>query len=709
MHQTFYIDIDEEITSIVDRLRKSKADEVIIVVPKRALLIQSVVNLKLLKKESDSLKKQIMIVTQDKLGKLLIEKTGILVQQKLDDIEGEELESAPSQNEPAIAVNPAAKSYNSEVLDLKKRLENIGSEEYFENPEEKNKEYSLPKEEPKIIHTKEVRTPEEKIINKELVIEAGIDMRKAKVLPLQDIDGASSMVKNLSIREPQNAYYDTNVKSVVAAPMIKTAVRRKSFTKETLPAMPRLPEDTASLRAGKAEQVGLPVRNPALQDSVVGGPESLAHGVGSDFFEGAKIENFFQHKSTDSRRREERKSEYKNVSISGKIWKMFLIFGFIALLIMCLALAYLFVPRAEVMIYAKSKTKSVDTEVQASTEVKEIDTEKQRIPSTLIILEEEISRSYSSTGTKPASNQRAKGIITIYNEYSTASQPLVATTRFLSEDRKLFRLVKSVTIPGMSKLGEEMKPGAIEAEVMANEAGESFNIGPAKFTIPGFENSGADKYQKFYARSSKSMSGGGSGNGTVKVVSSGDINTAKSKLIAELNEMIKKKLKDSTGGGQMVLDEAIDTSESTYTLSSLEGEAADSFTISVKTKAKALLFKEGDLKEVLNSLIIKAGDGRAEANKLSLTMEFGKADADFSKESLMVRLRAKGKLIPNVDKDNLRKGVLGKNEEDLKSYLSTYPDINKVEVNYWPSFISGKIPAYENRVKVEILESEGNS
>jgi hypothetical protein len=39
MHQTFYIDIDEEITSIVERLKKTRAEEVILVVPKRALLI----------------------------------------------------------------------------------------------------------------------------------------------------------------------------------------------------------------------------------------------------------------------------------------------------------------------------------------------------------------------------------------------------------------------------------------------------------------------------------------------------------------------------------------------------------------------------------------------------------------------------------------------------------------------------------------------
>ena len=72
MHQTFYIDIDEEITSIVERLKKARANEIVMVVPKGALLIQSIVNLKILRKEADEHDIQLMMVTQDKLGKVLI-------------------------------------------------------------------------------------------------------------------------------------------------------------------------------------------------------------------------------------------------------------------------------------------------------------------------------------------------------------------------------------------------------------------------------------------------------------------------------------------------------------------------------------------------------------------------------------------------------------------------------------------------------------
>jgi hypothetical protein len=53
-----------------------------------------------------------------------------------------------------------------------------------------------------------------------------------------------------------------------------------------------------------------------------------------------------------------------------------------------------------------------------------------------------------------------------------------------------------------------VQPGAIEAEVIADQAGSDFNIDPTDFKIPGF--SGGPKFDKFYAKSSKSFSGGSS-------------------------------------------------------------------------------------------------------------------------------------------------------------------------------------------------------
>src|SRR3989304_7351763 len=72
-----YLEIDEEITSVIDRLKKTAEADIHLVVPKEAALLQSIVNLKLLKKQADSLGKQIQIITHDKVGRNLAEQVGI--------------------------------------------------------------------------------------------------------------------------------------------------------------------------------------------------------------------------------------------------------------------------------------------------------------------------------------------------------------------------------------------------------------------------------------------------------------------------------------------------------------------------------------------------------------------------------------------------------------------------------------------------------
>jgi len=62
---TVYIDIDDEITSIIDKVSSSESKIVAVVLPKRATMLQSSVNMKLLKKASDSTKKQIVLITSE--------------------------------------------------------------------------------------------------------------------------------------------------------------------------------------------------------------------------------------------------------------------------------------------------------------------------------------------------------------------------------------------------------------------------------------------------------------------------------------------------------------------------------------------------------------------------------------------------------------------------------------------------------------------
>lgn len=63
--QVIYVDVDDEITAIIDKMNASEAKVVALVLPKRASVFQSVVNMKLLKRRADSAKKHVVLITSE--------------------------------------------------------------------------------------------------------------------------------------------------------------------------------------------------------------------------------------------------------------------------------------------------------------------------------------------------------------------------------------------------------------------------------------------------------------------------------------------------------------------------------------------------------------------------------------------------------------------------------------------------------------------
>lgn len=60
-----YIDIDDEITGIIEKVQSANHQIVALVLPKRAAVLQSIVNMKLLKRSGDAAKKHIVLITSE--------------------------------------------------------------------------------------------------------------------------------------------------------------------------------------------------------------------------------------------------------------------------------------------------------------------------------------------------------------------------------------------------------------------------------------------------------------------------------------------------------------------------------------------------------------------------------------------------------------------------------------------------------------------
>jgi len=665
MHQTFYIDIDEEITSIVERLRNAKSSEVVVVVPKRALLIQSIVNLRLLKKESDSMGILLSIVTQDPLGKILIEKAGIPYQAKLDEINNENVGEADSRIGENIFNPGQYQRAESFPIQGGTRLDRIGADNYFtEMPSKTDRAIKVDTqnsygefEKPKEIGYEN----NEKIVNKELVTGIGEDIKRKRGFGNMDV--ASPVVDNANLTKSFSSAGDSYLQGTSQGDYSKKA-------------FPEISKDlhSPSYKGGSGDR---------------------------------KIDSFFQH---EYKQPDIKDDKFKNSNLSKHIKKAFFTFGVILLVVVALAGAYLFLPKAIVLISIKASQKSQDVEVRGDINISTADFENEVIPAKLISETAEVTKSVSSSGSKSASGKKARGTITIYNEFSSSAQPLVATTRFESENGKIFRIIKGVTVPGTSVVSGETKPGVIEAEVEADATGDSYNIGSGKFTIPGFKDSGNDKYAKIYGKSTSAMAGGGNGDSETgsKSISETDIANAKNQLQTELKTAIKDKIKSSAGAGMVVLDDAISAEEATYSLSNSAGEVVEKFQAKGQIKGSALVFSESDLKSVVAKIIAKSGNGKTSIEGSSITLNYGKADVDVKAGKIMIKANGTSSVSSDVDLENLKKGILGKTNAELETYLGTYSSIEKADVTYWPPFMNSKIPIYERRVEVVVNADSTN-
>jgi cell division protein FtsL len=641
MYKIFYIDIDEEITSVIDRLKKSKTTENFFVVSPRSLILQSVVSLKLLKREAAKQKKQIAIVVNDKEASTKIEKAGILVLSSLKGLEGEEevKESFSSKMEIKDTDNKKHKNV-IEKIGKKGRLQKIGTEDFFGGEDEKP----------------------------ELIPEAFVP--ESENLP------PSISSKPVAARKEMRQRNTSDVKRENSSFSYIPERNLKEFSPHT-----KAPKDQRLNRISDMKNM-----DPYKERLVEGffNPETKVPAFN-------KIDN------------QPKKKIEKNIPVSRRMKKIIFSFFVVCLSITFLVVAYLFLPGATVAVTVKNEIKKVDLSVKGDVNQSSVSLKDLAIPARILEKEDSISDSFKTTGKKTSSSdtsKKAKGTITIYNEYNNEPQQLIATTRFISTDGKLFRLVKSATVPGMTG----NNPGSVEASVIADQPGEEYNIDPADFKIPGFE--GSPKYDKFYAKSASAMTGGGSGGANdITIVSQSDLDAAKKDTEAKMKDQLESDIKAEMGAGYVFIPEASEETISNSSPSVRLNEVANDFNYSVSGKIKAFVFSENDVKKI-------AGDSYNETNKEKtikdyslIKINYGASSADFNSGTISLKINAEIPVDYNTDWNEFKKNILGKNDDQIKEVLKSYPQIEKLNIEFWPKFMSQKIPQYEKRVIIDIKNS----
>ncbi|MDP3735066.1 MAG: hypothetical protein Q8R39_01410 [bacterium] len=358
-----------------------------------------------------------------------------------------------------------------------------------------------------------------------------------------------------------------------------------------------------------------------------------------------------------------------------------------AVAIFSIALLYVvfsvFFAGAQVIIETREYTGSVDGTFAASAE-------GMTAPLTyrLVSIEKEATRGLPATGEEFV-ERKSSGTIVIYNNYDEKPQRLIKNTRFETPDGLIYRIAKSLDVPGRRKadnsLANRFDMGSIEAVVFADAVGERYNIPQGtRFTIPGLK--GDPRFGGFYAETKTPIEGGFAG--VVKTVSSAAEDEARRSLKAELESALKAEITGSIPERALWYEDgAIIRS-----LSLANRWEGDKVIVGEKAGIHAMVFDQVAFSKHLARATVAGfdeGDVVIE-NFDELAVTFLEKEAFDPAVKGEVRFSVRG--TPHFrwvfDEARLRADLAGKSKRAINTILAGYPAIAKAEVilrPFWDS------------------------
>lgn len=372
--------------------------------------------------------------------------------------------------------------------------------------------------------------------------------------------------------------------------------------------------------------------------------------------------------------------------------KVFYIFIFIVLSL-ALVSAAMTLPKVNIDIKLKSDLKEYNLSLKVDEAATNIDADKGIIPAKKEEVNGEVAESYPTTGKKHIVS-KAGGKITIYNEYSSSDQKIVATTRFLSKDGHMFRVDDNVTIPGFTRVEGNDVPGEVTVDVVADKAGEEFNIGATSFTIPGYQ--GGMKYSTIYGRSSAAMTGGA--DREAMYFSDSDYITAKEKMVKEVREKNDLEMSGKNVDPFIILDGTRKEDDVKIVTDVKVGDIADKFKMTVSIKDSGLFVSKDNINEIVDWKIksetgedVEVLGDRTYSNDLTVIKN---EDA-----TTTLPIKVSQNVVAKIDIDKVKRDIYGKSEDEVRAYFAGIKEFKSVNVTFsWTK----NVPSSNDKITVTI-------
>ena len=296
----------------------------------------------------------------------------------------------------------------------------------------------------------------------------------------------------------------------------------------------------------------------------------------------------------------------------------------------------------------------------------------------------EDTKSYPATG-KNVVGQEAVGKVTIYNNY-TKNQPLVATTRLLSANNKLFRIKETVNVPAN---------GSIEADVYADDPSPEMAISPSRFTIPGLW---AGIQDKIYAESKEAIV---YQTKATNRITKEDVDNG----IRDLKQQLVAKAESDFAANSGQYSKIIYNVDENSVVNSTDGkvdEEKDNFNVTVKASVVVVAFDDKQAIELAKQKLDNSVSDNKELLSFDEKIDYSLTSFNVMQGTASINATFEGKVTLKENSQIIDKNkIVGLKKDQLNVYLGSLPGIAGYEVKFYPSFIQ-KVPTLVDRIDVQI-------
>lgn len=347
--------------------------------------------------------------------------------------------------------------------------------------------------------------------------------------------------------------------------------------------------------------------------------------------------------------------------------------------------------KAKVTVIAKNKIFEINKEKFTASK-------EGGIPFEVMIVEDSYERDVVLTSSKEV-NDKAKGEITLYNEYSQTAQKVLTGTFISDEGGKSYKIDKTISIPAYTiDKTKKIIPGQATVAITSFLAGETYNGSPLSFYINSFK--GTDKYKKIYGKIKTPLTGGMVGlvytlDDKEKEVILSNVSSFKDRLLRKLNALVPE--------GYLLYPDAVNFS---YLLGENIISKTPNTKIAINGTISAFLVNKSDLtSSIINRMLpdisLAEKSEIIEPDLSLLSFNFINKEQVINKEIGIFDFNLNGNLTLNWAPDiNKLKGLLvSKNKTEVPAIFKQDPGITSASVSIIP-FWSKKLPSEEGKISI---------